>query len=449
MTIRICVTCGVQQSRDGDGWGSCPVCEDERQWVPEAGQQWISPEDLRAKHRVEWQEEMEGVWSLRIEPHFGIGQRAFLIRGPGGNILWDCIALLDDATRARIEGMGGLAAVAISHPHYYSAMADWGRAFDAPVHLHADDADWIQQPSDTLNLWTGETLPLGNGRTLIRCGGHFAGAAVLHVADGDGTLFSGDTIQVVQDRRHVSFMRSYPNIIPLDASSVRRIAEAVEPYAFDAVLGAFPGRTIRTSGKDAVRRSAERYIRAIEAPPVETPLPSSRTPNRRIVIHTGDITELMVDAIVNAANEGLTSGGGVCGAIHRAAGPGLAVECAEIGHCPAGSAVITEGHDLAPTRIVHAVGPVWQGGGKGEPAQLALAYARSLQLAAEKGCRTVAFPAISTGIYGYPPEAAARIAVQTVSGVLKGESRMRQVVLCCFTPESAALHQAALDALGE
>lgn len=167
----------------------------------------------------------------------------------------------------------------------------------------------------------------------------------------------------------------------------------------------------------------------------------------RMAVHTGDIAEVMADAIVNAANESLAPGGGVCGAIHRAAGPDLAVECAAIGHCPTGEAVITEGHALAPTRIIHAVGPVWQGGGAGEAALLALAYARALQLAAQKGCRTIAFPAISTGIYGFPADQAARIAVNTVAGVLASEPRIRKVIFCCFSDESAALHQAALDGL--
>ncbi|WP_234455056.1 O-acetyl-ADP-ribose deacetylase [Thermohalobaculum xanthum] len=167
----------------------------------------------------------------------------------------------------------------------------------------------------------------------------------------------------------------------------------------------------------------------------------------RMTVHTGDITELMVDAIVNAANESLAPGGGVCGAIHRAAGPELAAECAAIGPCATGDAVITDGYALAPTRIIHAVGPVWHGGEQGEAALLALAYARSLQLAAQKGCRTVAFPAISTGIYGFPAEQAAKIAVNSVAGVLVAEPRIRQVIFCCFSEDSAALHQAELDAL--
>ena len=266
MAKRICIACGVQQShRPGDP-DRCPICEDERQFVPEDGQQWTTMEALAASHAVAFREEVEGVLSLRMEPEFGIGQRAFLIRGPDGNILWDCITLLDDAARARIEALGGLAAIAISHPHYYSAIAEWGRAFGAPVHVHADDAEWIQEPDDCLRCWEGETLALGRETTLIRCGGHFPGAAVLHapyVNGGRGALFSGDTLQVAMDRRHVSVMRSYPNLIPVDVGTVRRVTAAVEPYDFDAIFGAFPGRTIHTGAKAAIRRSVARYVAAI------------------------------------------------------------------------------------------------------------------------------------------------------------------------------------------
>lgn len=263
MTGSICTTCGVQQSGTPD---RCPICEDERQFVRDGGQQWTDADNLRHGHKNAWREEAPGIFSLITEPRFGIGQRAFLIRTPEGNILWDCITLLDDATRALIDAMGGLTSIAISHPHYYSTIADWGRTFGVPVHVHADDREWIQQPDDVLNFWHGETLALAGGATMIRCGGHFDGASVLHVPHvmkGRGALFSGDTIQVVFDRRHVSFMRSYPNLIPLSARAVRRIVDAVDPYDYDAVFGAFPGRAIPTGGKEAVRRSADRYIEAI------------------------------------------------------------------------------------------------------------------------------------------------------------------------------------------
>jgi O-acetyl-ADP-ribose deacetylase (regulator of RNase III) len=148
-----------------------------------------------------------------------------------------------------------------------------------------------------------------------------------------------------------------------------------------------------------------------------------------------DITTLDVDAIVNAANESLAPGGGVCGAIHRAAGPELARACAAIGHCPAGQARITPGFRLPARHVIHAVGPVWHGGGEGEVALLASAYRAALRLAVEHRLGSIAFPAISTGIYGYPLEQATPVAVSAVrSSVLPG-STVERVVFACFSPE--------------
>jgi O-acetyl-ADP-ribose deacetylase (regulator of RNase III) len=146
-----------------------------------------------------------------------------------------------------------------------------------------------------------------------------------------------------------------------------------------------------------------------------------------------DITTLAVDAIVNAANESLAPGGGVCGAIHRAAGPELAIACARIGHCPTGEARITPGFRLPARCVIHAVGPVWRGGASGEAALLAGAYRSSLRLADEHGVRSLAFPAISTGIYGYPLEAATEVAVATVREVLAAGSSVHEVVFACFS----------------
>lgn len=153
----------------------------------------------------------------------------------------------------------------------------------------------------------------------------------------------------------------------------------------------------------------------------------------------GDITALMVDAVVNAANEGLLPGGGVCGAIHAAAGPGLAEECATIGRCPAGEARITGGHDLPARHVIHAVGPVWRGGGKGEPELLDGAYRNSMALAAEYGLKSIAFPAISTGIFGYPPERAAETAIAAVGRALAAHDGIGEVVFCCFDGATAEI----------
>lgn len=159
-----------------------------------------------------------------------------------------------------------------------------------------------------------------------------------------------------------------------------------------------------------------------------------------------DITSLKVDAIVNAANSSLHAGGGVCGAIHRAAGPELERECQLLGSCPTGDARITKGYRLPARYVIHAVGPVWHGGHSGEPALLASCYRRAIELAAQNQVRSLAFPGISTGIYGYPIEQAASVAVQAVREALDQTSSVKEVVFCCFSAEDLAIYQAALKA---
>jgi len=260
----LCVTCGVQFAASAEPPTRCPICDDERQYVGWDGQRWTTLEELRADHRADIREEEPGLVGIGCEPGFAIGQRALLVQAPSGNVLWDCISLVDDEIGSRVEALGGIAAIAISHPHYYSSMVEWSRAFDAPVLLHAADREWVMRPDDAIELWEGETRELGPGLTLVRCGGHFAGGTVLHWAAGNA-LLSGDIVQVVQDRRWVSFMYSYPNLIPLPASEIRRIVAALEPYDFDRIYGAWWGRVVAEDGKAAVTRSAERYLRAIEA----------------------------------------------------------------------------------------------------------------------------------------------------------------------------------------
>jgi glyoxylase-like metal-dependent hydrolase (beta-lactamase superfamily II) len=259
VTAYICETCGAQFAPSDAPPPSCPVCEDARQWVPEDGQRWIEPDELRARHRNELRRDgaFDGVG---IDPSFAIGQRAVLVPAGERTFLWDCIPLLDDDAAAAI---GSLAGIAISHPHYYSGMVEWAHRFDCPVLLHADDREWIMRPDPAIELWSGETLSLGDGLTLIRCGGHFAGGTVLHVA-GEDALLSGDIVQVIPDRGWVGFMYSYPNLIPLPEAAVRGIAAALEPYAFDTIYGAWWDRIVRRDGSAIVQRSAERYVRALK-----------------------------------------------------------------------------------------------------------------------------------------------------------------------------------------
>ena len=164
----------------------------------------------------------------------------------------------------------------------------------------------------------------------------------------------------------------------------------------------------------------------------------------KLEIFPGDITTLDVDAIVNAANEALAPGGGVCGAIHRAAGPQLADACARIGHCPTGEAQLTEGYELPARYVIHAVGPVWHGGEQGEPEALAGCYRCALQLAAEQGLQSIAFPAISTGIFGYPPADATAIAVAAVTEALAEAPTLQRVIFCTFGDDVKTAYEQAL-----
>lgn len=167
----------------------------------------------------------------------------------------------------------------------------------------------------------------------------------------------------------------------------------------------------------------------------------------RIEVVQADITTLDVDAIVNAANRTLLGGGGVDGAIHRAAGPDLLAECRTLGGCETGEAKITRGYRLKARHVIHTVGPVWQGGKANEEQLLANAYANSLKVAEAHGLRSIAFPAISTGIYGFPPGRAAEIAVATVAGWLSANPGFARVIFCCFSPASVAHHEQALRAV--
>jgi hypothetical protein len=255
--LPICATCGVQFAAPAE---HCPICEDPRQYVPRDGQQWTTMAELARTHRNEFREEA-GFTGVATEPRFAIGQRAVLVPWGDGNLLWDCITLLDEATADGIGRRGGIRAIAISHPHYYSAMVDWAHRFGCPVLLHEADREWIMRPDDAIELWSGETRELGDGLTLIRCGGHFAGGTVLHRADG--TLLSGDIVQVIPDRTHVSFMYSYPNLIPLPEAEIRRIVGALEPFDYERILGAWWGTVIPADGRAIVERSAERYITAL------------------------------------------------------------------------------------------------------------------------------------------------------------------------------------------
>jgi hypothetical protein len=258
----ICRTCGVQY---GAAREDCPICLDERQYVGWDGQQWTTLGELAAAgHRGVIREEGPGVVGIGTEPAFAIGQRAALVTTPAGNVLWDAITYLDDDLAGRVRGLGGISAVAVSHPHFYGSMIEWAHEFGAPVYIHERDRQWVARPDPAVSFWQGDTLAIGDGLTLINVGVHFAGGQVLHWAGGEegrGVLLSGDILTVVQDRRWVSFMYSYPNLIPERPVVIRRGLALLEPYPFERVYGAWWRRVVHTDGAAAVRRSAERYLR--------------------------------------------------------------------------------------------------------------------------------------------------------------------------------------------
>ncbi len=258
----ICATCGVQHPDTERPPEQCAICLDERQYVGWEGQQWTTMPDLGRDHAIEMREEEPDLIGLRPEPSFAIGQRALLVRTPHGNVLWDCVSLLDDPAYERIDQLGGIAAICMSHPHFYGAHVDWADAFGARILIPRADAAWIQRPSARIELFDDEIEPVP-GVTMARIGGHFDGAAVLHWpagAEGRGALLTGDTVTVVQDRDWVSFMWSYPNLIPLDETTVLDIARRVERFAFERVYGGWWGRVVIHDGAAAIRRSADRYV---------------------------------------------------------------------------------------------------------------------------------------------------------------------------------------------
>ncbi len=263
----ICITCGVQYAESAAPPDGCRICLDERQYVGFSGQHWTTIDALAETHENHFDVEESGLVSIETRPTFAIGQHALLVHHPAGNVLWDCLSLIDQPTVDRIADLGGLSAIAISHPHYYGACVDWSQAFGGiPIYINDADARWVCRPDPVVNFWAGETFPLNDGLTLVRCGGHFDGGTILHWADGAdgrGALLVGDIVTVCMDRASVSVMRSYPNLIPVNAATITRIERLLEPFTYDRVYGAFTGRRIDRDARAAVTRSFDRYRAAI------------------------------------------------------------------------------------------------------------------------------------------------------------------------------------------
>lgn len=265
MPIWICATCGLEHPDTETPPELCVICSDERQYVPESGQAWNLLEDVRRGRTAAISEVEPDLFAIDVAPRVGIGHRPLIVRTPTGNILWDAPGFFDDDLLTGITDLGPLVAIASSHPHLTGLSISISHALGrVPVWYNAADEKWIRRPDPVIQLWSDQH-ELAPGVTLIQCGGHFDGSAVLHWAagaGGQGAILVGDTVRPNADLWSVSFMRSYPNLIPLPPKAIRTIAATLEPWPFERIYGGF-GETTMKNGNAAVQQSAERYIRHI------------------------------------------------------------------------------------------------------------------------------------------------------------------------------------------
>jgi hypothetical protein len=260
----VCQTCGVEHA---EAVGVCVICADERQWVPPDGQKWATLEELsQAGRRVQIVEPEPDLFGITVEPRVGIGQQTHLVRTSAGNLLWDPVGYLDDDAVNRVRDLGEVMAIAASHPHMFGVQVEWSKALGGvPVLVSEADVDWVQRPDPAIKTWSGR-YQVAPGLTLHQLGGHFPGSSVVHWtagAGGKGVLLVSDTIHANPDRTTVTFLRSYPNRIPLSPAVVQRITRAVTQLRFDRLNDNF-GRAIEADAGAAVGRSADRYVRWVQ-----------------------------------------------------------------------------------------------------------------------------------------------------------------------------------------
>ena len=261
MNPLFCSTCGTQFVDNKHTSGNCPVCSNDRQYLPAKGQAWTKIEDLQNNFSNLITRINDNLYEIKTIPKFAIGQRAFLILTPNGNILWDCISLLNETTIEFIKSKGGLKAIAISHPHYYSSINDWAEAFKCPVYVHQNDEEFIYTNGSRISLWKGAEKELWDAIKIKNIGGHFPGSSILIVPflSSGGTIFCGDTFYISPSKSHVSVMYSYPNFIPVSLSEINRINESMLNIQFDTLIGAFDNQKISPNAKEILHASFSKY----------------------------------------------------------------------------------------------------------------------------------------------------------------------------------------------
>lgn len=265
MLCYICETCGTQHAPTPEPPSHCSICEDDRQYVGWGGQAWTTHAALSERFDLRIEDD-DGLLGIGVRGEFAIPQRALLLPTSEGNLLWECVSLVTDQAVSEIKARGGLSQIVISHPHFYSAMVEWSEAFGGvPILLHAADRDWVRRSSPHVHFWRGDTDRLAKDATLVRCGGHFPGSTALlwQASDGRPMLFPGDALQVATDRRHVAFMYSYPNYVPMKTSDVRAMRERLAGYDYENVYGYTWGRNIIGKGRAAVEASFDRHLQMV------------------------------------------------------------------------------------------------------------------------------------------------------------------------------------------
>jgi glyoxylase-like metal-dependent hydrolase (beta-lactamase superfamily II) len=258
---QICITCGTQFSPINNQLEICPICDDDRQYIPENGQEWTHLDDLAKRFSVITRMLNDNLFELKMVPSFAIGQRALLVLTPNGNILWDCIALLNKPVIEFIKSKGGLKAIAFSHPHYYTTMNEWADTFDCPIWIHQNDKQWIFNKGNHVSLWTGIEKEMWDGIKLINIGGHFPGSSILHIPSFSpkGTILCGDTFFISPNKKHIAVMYSYPNRIPLTIAEIQRIEKQMRHIQFDTIHGFYDYQNIYLNAKELLEDSLAKY----------------------------------------------------------------------------------------------------------------------------------------------------------------------------------------------
>jgi hypothetical protein len=268
LTAWVCATCGVQYSPSEKPPDRCIICEDERQYVSSEGQRWTTIRAMQDDgYRNTLQHLERDLVSIQTEPEFAIGQHALLVRSPKGNMLWDCLAYIDEETIDVVNKLGGISAIAMSHPHFYGSCVEWAKAFGAGIHLPTVDSAFVQRRDPSIRHFDEETIEPVPGLSVVRVGGHFHGSAVLvwrDGANGRGVLLTGDSVAVAADRRSVAIMYSYPNRIPLSAAEVQDVADHALSLRFDRLYAGWRGDVIPSGAQAAIRHSVDRYVGMLE-----------------------------------------------------------------------------------------------------------------------------------------------------------------------------------------